>query len=56
MGGSTMVEEVIELTNIIPPDYFKPQKNGKTIKKTFDDVYKKIKILHQRLKILEEKK
>ena len=52
MGCSTMVDDIDDMR---PENYFKPQKNGKKLKETFDDVYEKLKILNKRLKVLENK-
>ena len=50
-----MVELTTNIEQIDKATFFKPKKSHTMIKDTFEDLYDKIEILNQRLKIIEGK-
>lgn len=44
---------MVAISLIKKQEFFKPVKNSRKIKETFEDVYDKIEILQQRIKKLE---
>ena len=46
---------MVDIKKIDKKEFFKPQENGRKIRETFEDIYDKIDILNERLKLLEDK-